>query len=111
MHCIYRDYQRYMAKEKGTDLDSLAKSLEFIINRCLSYIYQDVNTLGNTLLDWSTEILNAYSDLNVYNISNGMAESNNNRIEKLIEIGYRYRNLNRLTKRILLMEKHNKSRE
>lgn len=94
-----------MSEKKGTDKNIITRNLEFLINKCLASIHSDVVTLGNTLLDRSVEIINAYSEENKYNISNGIAECNNNRIEKLIEVGNGYRNLNRLKKRVLLIEK------
>lgn len=105
MYLIYRDYGWLMSEKKGTDKNIITRNLEFLINKCLASIHSDVVTLGNTLLDRSVEIINAYSEENKYNISNGIAECNNNRIEKLIEVGNGYRNLNRLKKRVLLIEK------
>ena len=66
-----------------------------MINKSLKSTYKDDVTLGETLLEWSTEILNAYSDKNIYGISNGIAESNNNKIEKIIKFGNGYRNFER----------------
>lgn len=111
MYLIYRDYQTLMTDKKGEDIKIIKRNLEFIINKCLNSLHDDVVTLGSTLLDWSTEIINAYSNLNKYGISNGIAECNNNRIEKLIDIGNGYRNLERLKKRILLIEKNRKSED
>ena len=59
----------------GSDIKTLEHNLEFIINKCLKSTHEDVVTLGETLLSWSTELLNAYSDKNIYGISNGIAES------------------------------------
>jgi transposase len=42
-------------------------------------------------------------------LTNAMAESNNNYIQKLIEIGYGYTNFNRLRKRILYMSSNKNS--
>ena len=109
IYLIYRDYNYLMTEKKGSDIKTLEHNLEFIINKCLKSTHEDVVTLGETLLSWSTEVLNAYSDKNIYEISNGIAESNNNRIEKIIKIGNGYRNFERLKKRVLLMERHNKS--
>ena len=111
MYLIYRDYQTLMTDKKGENIEIIKRNLEFIINKCLNSLHDDVVTLGSTLLDWSTEIINAYSNLNKYGISNGIAECNNNRIEKLIDIGNGYRNLERLKKRILLIEKNRKSED
>lgn len=82
MYLIYRDYGWLLSEKKGTDKNTITRNLEFIINKCLTSIHSDVVTLGNTSLDRSEEIINAYSEENKYNISNGIAECNNNRIEK-----------------------------
>ena len=81
-----------MTEKKGSDIKTLEHNLEFIINKSLKSTHKDVVTLGETLLSWSTEVLNAYCDKNIYGISNGIAESNNNKIEKIIKFGNGYRN-------------------
>ena len=60
-----------------------------------------------------TSKLNVYAiifeQINYISFCNAMAESNNNYIQTLINIGYGYTNFNRLRKRILYMSS-NKNR-
>ena len=82
----------------------------FIQNFCSSNI-KELNNIGNTFKNWYNEIINAYSK-NSYGVvlSNAIAESNNNYIQKLINIGYGYSNFSRLRKRILYMSSNRKGR-
>jgi len=54
--------------------------------------------LRHMLTHWREEILN-YLD---YRVTNGFAEGKNNRIKVIIRMGYGYRNVTNLTRRILL---------
>ena len=55
------------------------------------------------------EIINSYSK-NTFGVvlTNAMAESNNNYIQTLINIGYGYSNFKRLRKRLLYMSSYKK---
>ena len=60
-------------------------------------IVDESNKITNTFINWSIEIVNAYSK-NFFGVilTNAIAESNNNYILKLIDTGYGYTNFNRL---------------
>ena len=60
---------------------------------------KELNNIAKTFINWYDEIINAYSK-NTYGvvITNAMAESNNNYIQTLINIGYGFTNLNVLEK-------------
>ena len=85
--------------------------VDFFIQNYSSSNIKELNNIGNTFKNWYYEIINAYSK-NSYGIvlSNAIAESNNNYIQKLINIGYGYSNFSRLIKRILYMSSNRKGR-
>ena len=54
--------------------------------------------LSHMLTHWYHEILNYF----LYRVTNGFAEGKNNRIKAIIRAGYGYRNIDNLTRRIML---------
>ena len=84
--------------------------LNYFIKKLSNSTVNELNKIGKTFIKWRKEIINAYAK-NVYGVvlTNAMAESNNNYIQKLIEIGYGYTNFNRLRKRILYMSSNKNS--
>lgn len=105
IYLIYKDFDRLLIQRKGEYFEIIEKHLDFIINKCLISECEEIVTLGNTLLNWSVEIVNSFSNLNTFNISNGIAECNNNRIKKVISCSYGLSDFNRLRLRILFIEK------
>ena len=84
--------------------------IDFFINQFSNSLVKELNDIANTFKNWYIEIINSYSK-NMHGIvlTNAMAESNNNYIQTLINIGYGYTNFHRLRKRILYMSS-NKNR-
>lgn len=82
MYLIYKDFDRLFLQNKGDSKVRTENHLDFIINKCLISDCSEIKTLGNTLFEWYNEIVNSFSENNKYNISNGIAECNNNRIKK-----------------------------
>ena len=84
--------------------------INLFINKFSKSLNKELNNIGITFKNWYKEIINSYSK-NTYGVvlTNAMAESNNNYIQTLINIGYGYTNFNRLRKRILYMSS-NKNR-
>jgi len=84
--------------------------LNYFIKKLSNSTVNELNKIGKTFIKWRKEIINAYAK-NMYGVvlTNAMAESNNNYIQKLIEIGYGYTNFNRLRKRILYMSSNKNS--
>ena len=74
-----------------------------------SNVYELIK-IAKTFLNWYIEIINAYSK-NSYGVvlTNAIAESNNNYIQKLINIGYGYTNFSHLRKRVLYMSSNRKN--
>ena len=110
-------YDVYWAKEEFSssmlklhNYDDTKKRIDFFINKFSKSLNKELNDIGNTFKNWYKEIINSYSK-NTYGVvlTNAMAESNNNYIQTLINIGYGYTNFNRLRKRILYMSS-NKNR-
>ena len=110
-------YDVYWAKEEFSssmlklhNYDETKKSVDFFINKFSKSLNKELNVIGNTFKNWYKEIINSYSK-NTYGVvlTNAMAESNNNYIQTLINIGYGYTNFHRLRKRILYMSS-NKNR-
>lgn len=107
-------YDVYWAKEEFSssmlklhNYDETKKSIDFFINKFSKSLNKELNNIANTFMNWYKEIINSYSK-NLYGIvlTNAMAESNNNYIQTLINIGYGYTNFNRLRKRILYMSSY-----
>ena len=107
----------YWAKEEFSnkmlklhEYDETKKAIDFFINQFSKSTIKELNNIAKTFINWYDEIINAYSK-NTYGIvlTNAMAESNNNYIQTLINIGYGYTNFKRLRKRILYMSS-NKNR-
>ena len=90
--------------------DDTKKRIDFFINKFSKSLNKELNNIGITFKNWYKEIINSYSK-NTYGVvlTNAMAESNNNYIQTLINIGYGYTNFKRLRKRILYMSS-NKNR-
>ena len=84
-------------------------SIEFFINNFSLSTLKELNNIANTFTNWKEEIINAYSK-NSFGVvlTNAIAESNNNYIQKLINMGYGYTNFPRLRKRILYMSSNRK---
>lgn len=89
--------------------DETTEYINFFINKFSKSLLKELNNIANTLINWKQEIINAYSK-NKYKIvlSNAIAESNNNYIQTLINIGYGYSNFKRLRKRILYISSNRK---
>lgn len=107
-------YDVYWAKEEFSssmlklhNYDETKKRIDFFINKFSKSLNKELNDIGNTFKNWYKEIINSYSK-NTYGVvlTNAMAESNNNYIQTLINIGYGYTNFKRLRKRILYMSSH-----
>lgn len=102
IHKIYSDFCLYMTFKSNES--QLNKYLEYIINQLLDSGVEPMETIGATLLEFSFEILNLFSEKNKYKLTNAIAEANNNRIEKLIAVSYGLSNFARFRKRILHIE-------
>ena len=101
----------YWAKEEFSnkmlklhEYDETKKAIDFFINQFSKSTIKELNNIAKTFINWYDEIINAYSK-NTYGVvlTNAMAESNNNYIQTLINIGYGYTNFKRLRKRLLYM--------
>ena len=110
-------YEVYWAKEEFSSLmlklheyGETKNMIDFFINKFSKSTVKELNNVASTFRNWYQEIINAYSK-NTYGVvlTNAMAESNNNYIQTLINIGYGFSNFNRLRKRILYMSS-NKNR-
>lgn len=90
-------------------VDETTEYLEFFINKFSRSLLKELNNIAKTFINWKKEIINAYSK-NEYGIvlTNAIAESNNNYIQTLINVGYGYSNFNRLRKRILYISSNRK---
>lgn len=94
------------------DLKETEIYIDFFIQKFTNSPVPILIKIGNTFKHWRNEIINAYSK-NTYGIvlTNAMAESNNNYIKTLINIGYGYSNFQRLRKRILYMTSNKNSKQ
>ena len=101
------DFCTYMLKLH--EYDETKNQINFFINKFLNSDIKEINKIGLTFKNWYNEIINGYSK-NTYGVvlTNAMAESNNNYIQTLINIGYGYSNFKRLRKRILYMSSNKK---
>ena len=106
----------YWAKEEFSnkmlklhEYDETMKAIDFFINQYSKSTIKELNDIAKTFTNWYDEIINAYSK-NTYGVvlTNAMAESNNNYIQTLINIGYGYTNFKRLRKRVLYMSSNKK---
>lgn len=106
----------YWAKEEFSnkmlklhEFEETKKTIDFFINQYSKSTIPQLNEIAKTFSNWYDEIINAYSK-NTYGVvlTNAMAESNNNYIQTLINIGYGYTNFKRLRKRILYMSSNKK---
>lgn len=91
------------------DLDETRKAIDFFIFKFSKSLVKELNNIASTFTNWYQEIINAYSK-NLYGVvlTNAIAESNNNYIQTLINIGYGYTNFQRLRKRILYISSNRK---
>ena len=109
-------YEVYWAKEnfcssmlKLHNYDETKKMIDFFINKFSKSTVKLLNEISKTFKHWYEEIINSYSK-NTFGVvlTNAMAESNNNYIQTLINIGYGYSNFKRLRKRLLYMSSYKK---
>ena len=86
--------------------------IDFFIDQYCNSSIEEIRSIGKTFKHWYKEIINAYAK-NLYGVvlTNAMAESNNNYIQTLINIGYGFTNFPRLRKRILYMSSNKKSNQ
>jgi len=86
--------------------------IDFFINKYSNSTIKVLNKIGRTFRHWYKEIINAYSK-NTYGVvlTNAMAESNNNYIQTLINIGYGYSCFSHLRKRVLYMSSYKNSKQ
>lgn len=111
-YLLYKDFCTYMNEEKYSDVGTIEKNLSFLIYKANQNTDKDIRKLGDTLLNWSEEIINAYSIRNDLMLSNATAEGNNNRIKKIIGVSYGYVDFYRMRKRVLYIQHfHRKKRE
>lgn len=82
IYLIYRDYNYLITDKKGSNIKTLKHNLEFIINKCLKSTQKDVVTLGETLLEQSTEILNTYSNKTYMEFQIKQPKATKNKIKK-----------------------------
>lgn len=106
IYSIYYDFSKYIVTGKSDE--DLKSDLEFIIQRLINSLNPKIQIIGNTMIEYFDEILNAYSSANKYNLTNAVAESNNNRIQKIIDVSYGMRDFNRFRKRILHIDANKK---
>ena len=109
-------FEVYWAKEnfcssmlKLHNYDETKRMIDFFINKYSKSTIKFLNDIANTFKRWYIEIVNSYSK-NTFGVvlTNAMAESNNNYIQTLINIGYGYSNFKRLRKRLLYMSSYKK---
>ena len=102
-YSIYSDYCHYLVR--GNNVEKTKESLDFIVNRCLQSNCHLIEKIGLTLLNFYDEIVNTYSNVNLGNYSNAIAESINAKIDKLITISNGIRSFATLRKRLLHLSK------
>ena len=106
------DFCSYMLKLH--EYEETKTQINFFINKFLNSEIKEIQRIGQTFKNWYYEIINGYSK-NTYGVvlTNAMAESNNNYIQTLINVGYGYSKFPRLRKRILYMSsnKSNKKKQ
>lgn len=105
LHAVYWAKDEFCsAMLKLHEYQETKNYIDFFINKYSNSPIKVLNKIGRTFKHWYHEIINAYSK-NTYGVvlTNAMAESNNNYIQTLINIGYGYSNFKRLRKRILYM--------
>lgn len=99
---LYYDYCNYM--KRNLDEQTLHANLNYIIDKSYSSFESLIQKLGDTLIQFENEIVNSFSTINKYCVSNAIAEANNNKISKLISVSNGYRNFKRFRKRVLHMD-------
>lgn len=106
-------YYAYEAKEEFYRFSKLKHSwdetktmIQFFIQKfghSESFVMQKI---AHTMSNWFVEICNAYSvNTTGKNLTNAIAESNNNHIQTLIDVGYGYGVFERLRNRILYINR------
>lgn len=113
LHAVYWAKDEFSsAMLKLHEYQETKEYIDFFINKYSNSPINVLNKIGRTFKHWYNEIINAYSK-NTYGVvlTNAMAESNNNYIQTLINIGYGYSNFSRLRKRVLYMSSHKNSKQ
>ncbi len=94
------EFQNYMVKLH--EYEETKNKMNFFINKFSKSSLKELQNISQSFTNWYQEIINAYAkNATGFVLTNTIAESNNNYIQTLINIGYGYSNFNRLRKRIL----------
>lgn len=104
------EFYSYMLKLH--EYEETESKIDFFINKYENSNIKEMKNIANTFRNWRKEIINGYSK-NTYGVvlTNAMAESNNNYIQTLINIGYGYSNFKRLRKRLLYMSSNKQKKK
>ena len=102
IHNLFSDFCLYLTFKKSEE--EIKFHLERIILRALDSTEYNIQKVGESLLEFCNEIVNLFSLKNVFKLTNSIAETNNNRIQKIISVSYGCKNFKRFRKRILYIE-------
>ena len=104
------EFSNYMLKLH--EYKETESKIDFFINKYENSNIKEIVNISNTFKNWRKEIINGYSK-NTYGVvlTNAMAESNNNYIQTLIDVGYGYSNFKRLRKRLLYMSSNKQNKK
>lgn len=105
----YRLKEDYIVFNRSTELQSIERKLDTIINRFMISDDSGFKKVGRTLIQYKKEILNSFTRVKGRRISNGPIESRNNIIKLIMRNAAGYRNFDNLRTRVIYVCNHHKS--
>lgn len=97
----YRDFNRYHRINSDDDKLEIDQKLQDFIKAIHSSSSPEFKKFGNTLSNWRIEIINSFTYINNWRLSNAKIENINGRIKDLMSISYGFTNFERTRNRII----------
>lgn len=97
----YRDFNRYHKINSDEDRLEIQQKLAEFIRAFHSSFSPELRRFGNTLSNWQIEIINSFTYIDGWRLSNAKIENINGQIKNLMAISYGFTNFERTRTRII----------
>ena len=97
----YRDFNRYHRINSDEDQLEIQQKLAEFIKAFHTSSSPELRRFGNTLSNWQIEIINSFTYINDWRLSNAKIENINGQIKNLMSISYGFTNFERTRTRII----------
>ena len=97
----YRDFNRYHRINSDNDRIEIHQKLSEFIKAFNASSSPELKRFGKTLSNWQIEIVNSFTYINDWRLSNAKIENINGQIKNLMAISYGFTNFERTRTRII----------